>query len=73
MAGRPAWDELRAGPVTIRGRGGVLARRLTDAGLAHPVPPHPGRPADVTVVVPVRDRAAAVDSCLTALAGAATR
>lgn len=66
VSGRPAWDELRAGPVTTL-TGGVLARRLIDAGLAHPVPPTPAGPAEVTVVVPVRDRAAAIDSCLTAL------
>ncbi len=68
-AGRPAWDELRAGPVTTRA-GGRLARRLSDAGLAHPVPPPPAGPPDVTVVIPVRNRAAELDRCLTALGDA---
>jgi mycofactocin system glycosyltransferase len=68
-AGAQAWDELRVGPVGSRSTG-RLARRLTDAGIAHPVPPPAtGRP-DVTVVVPVRDRAAELDRCLASLAGA---
>ncbi len=49
---------------------GLLARRLVDAGMAHP------RPIDrvtateertLTVVVPVRDRSASLDRCLDAL------
>jgi mycofactocin system glycosyltransferase len=45
-----------------------LARRLTDAGLAHPCPPPvPAGTADVSIVVPVRDRAALLDQCLSAL------
>jgi mycofactocin system glycosyltransferase len=65
-AGRAAWDELRAGPVATAA-GGRLARRFTDAGLAHPVPPRvTGRP-DLTVIVPVHDRADALDRCLAAL------
>jgi mycofactocin system glycosyltransferase len=45
----------------------AFARRLVDAGAAHPVPPpHPAD--DVTVVIPVRDRHAELDRCLTALA-----
>ncbi|TQN40902.1 mycofactocin system glycosyltransferase [Blastococcus colisei] len=44
----------------------ALAARLLDAGLAHP--DLAGRPADdVTVVVPVRDRPAALDRLLAAL------
>jgi mycofactocin glycosyltransferase len=48
-----------------------LARRLLDAGMAHPVPtagtgPSPG---DVTVVIPVLDRAAELARCLHGLAG----
>ena len=41
-----------------------LARRLTDAGLAHPDPPPTGDPKQLTVVVPVRDRAADLARCL---------
>jgi mycofactocin system glycosyltransferase len=44
-----------------------LARRLLDAGLAHPDPPACGDPAQVTVVVPVRDRAAQLARCLAAI------
>jgi mycofactocin system glycosyltransferase len=76
-AGIQALAELRAGPVTSAAAG-VLARRLTDAGLAQPRMTRPapdaagggetttaGGPA-VTVVVPVRDRAAELDRCLAA-------
>ncbi len=45
-----------------------LARRLIDAGLAHPVPARVEDP-DVTIVIPVRDRPAELDRCLAALAG----
>jgi mycofactocin glycosyltransferase len=65
-AGVRALDELRAGPVASV-RGGRLARRLTDAGLAHPRPPDLQQPAEVTVVIPVRDRAGGLDRCLSAL------
>ena len=75
-AGAAALAELRAGPVRSAAAS-ALARRLTDAGLAHPVPPrHASRPdqADageaatsaVTVLVPVRDRAVMLDRCLSA-------
>lgn len=67
--GRVAWSDLRAGRVGSPGAG-VLARRLTDAGLAHPRPA-PLPTADVTVVVPVRDRAGALDRCLEALGAGA--
>ncbi|WP_158890818.1 mycofactocin biosynthesis glycosyltransferase MftF [Amycolatopsis anabasis] len=67
-AGRAAWRELAGGPVTSHA-GGVLARRLTDAGLAHPVPPEPDTPAEVTIVVPVRDRAELLTRCLAGLDG----
>jgi GT2 family glycosyltransferase len=54
--GTAAGQDTRAG----------FARRLIDAGLAHPRPaPAPAR--EVTVVIPVRDRAAELDRCLTAL------
>ena len=71
-AGRQALAELAAGPVTSPAAG-VLARRLTDAGLAQPRVPRPppgpdaaGAGPGVTVVVPVRDRPAALDRCLAA-------
>lgn len=63
--GRSAYAQLRAGPV--RGRaGGILARRLTDAGLAQPRPAARTGPADVTVVVPAHGRAALLERCLAA-------
>jgi mycofactocin system glycosyltransferase len=65
-AGTGVLAALRNGPVDSAGAG-VLARKLTDAGFAHPQPPLlPGIP-DVTVVVPVRDRAEALGRCLAAL------
>ncbi|GAB3158110.1 mycofactocin biosynthesis glycosyltransferase MftF [Amycolatopsis stemonae] len=67
-AGRKAWRELEAGPI-VSTAGGTLARRLTDTGLAHPVPPEPDSPADLTVVVPVLDRAESLARCLAALDG----
>ncbi len=65
-AGQAAWRELQAGPVASRSAG-LLARQLTDAGLVHPQPPAPSSAPDVTVVIPVRDRAAMVERCLAAL------
>lgn len=65
-AGRRAWETLRTGPVASRDAG-VLARRLTDAGLAQPCPPPARLPVDVTVVIPVRDRADSLDACLAGL------
>jgi mycofactocin glycosyltransferase len=51
----------------------VLARRLLDGNLADPVLDGPDSPtvpaADLTVVVPVRDRPGQLDRCLAALAG----
>jgi mycofactocin system glycosyltransferase len=67
-AGQVAWTELRAGPVASRAAG-VLARRLTDAGLAHPHPPEPARAPDVTVIIPVYDRVDKLLHCLAAVAG----
>jgi mycofactocin system glycosyltransferase len=68
-AGLAVWRRLSAGPVDSRAAG-VLARRLTDAGLAHPCPPPgPAGAADLTIVVPVRDRAPLLDRCLAALDG----
>jgi mycofactocin system glycosyltransferase len=86
--GVTALAELQAGPVASPAAA-VLARKLTDTGLAHPRPaPAPGpapapasgpAPApgpgpamdsgpglDVTVVVPVLDRARELDRCLAA-------
>lgn len=63
--GADAWAELRAGTVRSRA-GGLLARRITDGGLGHPVPP-PTRTLDATVIVPVRDRADSLDRCLRGL------
>lgn len=64
--GRAALAALRDRPVespaTAR-----LGRRLSDAGMAHPRPPELGTPPEATVVVPVRDRSAELDSCLAAL------
>jgi mycofactocin glycosyltransferase len=65
-AGQAAWRELEPGRVTSPATG-VLARYLTDTGLAHPVPPAPKAAATVTVIVPVRDRADQLGRCLTAL------
>jgi mycofactocin glycosyltransferase len=66
-----AWwaGEPVAGPPAVQ----ALARRLLAAGMAHPVPgdgpgPAPG-PGDVTVVIPVRDRAAELRLCLAGLRG----
>ncbi len=68
-AGSRAFAELLDGSVRSAAAG-TLARRLTDAGLAHPVPPADGAadPATrtVTVVIPVKDRAALLDRCLVA-------
>jgi mycofactocin system glycosyltransferase len=89
-AGSTALAELRAGPARSAAAR-QLARRLTDAGLAHPIPPpRAAAPetalpeaalpeaalpeaalpeagyATVTVVIPVRDRAAMLDRCLAA-------
>jgi mycofactocin system glycosyltransferase len=44
-----------------------LARRLLDAGLAHPEPPAATDPAQLTVVVPVRDRPTQLARCLAAI------
>ncbi|UGS35336.1 mycofactocin biosynthesis glycosyltransferase MftF [Capillimicrobium parvum] len=66
-AGRAALADLLAGragsPPAMR-----LARRLVDAGLAHPRPPAAAAgPLDVTVVIPARDRPEALRRCLASL------
>jgi mycofactocin system glycosyltransferase len=66
--GRAALAEIRGGYVGSPA-GGQLARRLTDAGLAHPRP-SAVTAADVTVVVPVRDRVDALEMCLASLGDA---
>ena len=65
-AGAAALAELRSGPVRSRAAA-TLARRLTDAGLAHPQPPELPAQPDVTVIIPVRDRPMLLDRCLAAL------
>jgi mycofactocin system glycosyltransferase len=65
---------LAGTPVPDNPRARALARRLLDTGIAHPVPDQaaPGHrwgPADVTVVIPVRDRQAELARCLAGLAG----
>jgi mycofactocin system glycosyltransferase len=67
-AGRAAWARLRGAPVSDEATG-RLARRLTDAGIAHPRPPRSFRPADITVVIPVRDRSDRLERCLHELRG----
>jgi mycofactocin system glycosyltransferase len=69
--GSQRFSSLRDGAVIDDTRGGVLARRLVDTGLAHPRPPAPIARADVDVVVPVRDRLRRLDTCLAALSGLA--
>lgn len=62
---------LSGEPVGPRPAAQMLARRLVDAGIAHPVPP-PGAgpgPDEVTVVVPVRDRPSGLAATLAALRG----
>jgi mycofactocin system glycosyltransferase len=61
FAGQPVGEERAAR---------MLARRLLDAGLAHPDPP-PQRHAagDVTIIVPVHGRADQLERCLGALSG----
>jgi mycofactocin glycosyltransferase len=64
-------------PVPDSAAARALARRLLDAGIAHPdwpaspvAGPVPG-PGDVTVVIPVRDRHAELDRCLAGLGSGA--
>jgi mycofactocin system glycosyltransferase len=67
-AGQRAWRTLQNGPVESPATG-ALARRFIDAGLAHPVPPQSSEPPDVTIVIPVHNRAEALARCLGALDG----
>ncbi|MFE3059954.1 mycofactocin biosynthesis glycosyltransferase MftF [Nocardia sp. NPDC059239] len=66
VAGQAAWNELRSGPV-VSTAGAILARHLTDRGLAHPRPPTSDTPLSVTIIIPVRDRLPQVARCLAAL------
>ena len=70
-AGAETLAALRAGDAVADVRGGVLARRLVDAGLAHPRPPVALSPNDVDVVVPVHDDAEHLGACLAGLTGLA--
>jgi mycofactocin system glycosyltransferase len=56
-------------PVPGNPKARALARRLLDTGIAHPALPFSGAPGpdDVTVVIPVRDRAAELARCLAGL------
>jgi len=69
-AGTAALAELQRGPVRSAAAG-QLARRLTDGGLAHPVPSDAAAAAaagaSVTVLIPVRDRAEMLERCLAAV------
>jgi mycofactocin glycosyltransferase len=65
-AGLAALDELRGGAVGSRASA-VLARRLTDVGMADPRPGMPAAAPEATVVIPVRDRAGELRRCLDAL------
>ncbi len=47
----------------------LIARRLLDGNLADPVDLRPVDPAELTVVVPARDRPGHLDRCLAALSG----
>jgi mycofactocin glycosyltransferase len=60
------WDGV---PVPGEPAAQALARRLLDAGLAHPDPAGGPGPDEVTAVIPVRDRPAELASCLAGLAG----
>ncbi|MCW2522942.1 MAG: mftF [Frankiales bacterium] len=65
-AGARVLRELGAGPVRSIAAG-LIARRLTDAGLAHPRPAQASRRAEVTVVIPARDRVELLRDCLAAV------
>jgi hypothetical protein len=64
-SGALALAELRSGSPSAR----TLARVLTDAQLAHPRPSAPATAPEVSVLIPVRERAAELDRCLAALGG----
>jgi mycofactocin system glycosyltransferase len=72
-------DWFSGAPVPGSTAARALARRLLEAGIAHPdwaASPGVGRtlgPADVTVVIPVRDRHAQLARCLTGLLSSGSR
>jgi mycofactocin glycosyltransferase len=69
-AGARVVRELAAGAPPSTPGARALARRLLDAGLAHPVALATAPVAQVTVVVPVRDRPGALARCLSGLGDA---
>jgi mycofactocin system glycosyltransferase len=70
-AGAGSLSSLAAGDPVSNVREGVLARRMVDAGLAHPRPSGALSPNDLDVVVPVHDDAGHLAACLAALTGLA--
>jgi mycofactocin system glycosyltransferase len=64
--GLSAWAELKVAAVHSSATA-ALARRLTDAGLAHPRPPGPVGIPDITVIIPVKDRPTLLAQCLSSL------
>jgi len=71
-AGRALVDRLAAGEPVSRSKGAQsLARRLLDAGLAHPRPPVTDSTPEVAVVIPVRNDAEGLAATLTALSDSA--
>ena len=78
--GRQVAGWLSGTPVSESVAARRLARRLLDTGIAHPgfdssprLPDPAPRAAEVTVVIPVRDRHAELSRCLAGLAGEAYR
>ena len=70
--GRALIDRLAAGEPVSRSKGAQsLARRLLDAGLAHPRPPVTDSTPDVAIVIPVRNDAAGLAATLTVLSDSA--
>ena len=59
-------SQLLSGDAVTGEQDGLLARRLVEAGLAHPLPPVTTS-VSLSVVVPVRDRADELDRCLASL------
>jgi mycofactocin glycosyltransferase len=69
-AGRMLIDRLAASePIPPSAGAQRLARRLLEAGVAHPRPPVLESPPDVIIVIPVRDDADGLAATLAALAG----
>jgi mycofactocin system glycosyltransferase len=69
-AGARALEDLQSGAGGSSAARG-LANRLIDGGLASPIPGDELASPPVTVIIPVRDRAAQLDPCLQSLSGAA--